>query len=193
MTPTLYRPAVFLDRDGVINEVVLKDGKPYPPESFEALTIAPEAYSVLYRLHKAGFILIGITNQPDVARGTQRREIVEEINSKLIKVLPIEEILVCYHDDQDRCDCRKPKPGLILTAAEKYNIDLSASFMVGDRWKDITAGENAGCRTIFIDHNYQEPKPNPPADFTTRNLEGILQYILSFQEYFDEVVDGAKD
>ena len=102
--------------------------------------------------------MIGITNQPDVARGTQTREIVEQINAFLLDRLPIEEIFVCYHDNHDQCDCRKPKPGLIIAAAQKYKIDLNNSFMIGDRWTDVEAGRRAGCKTFFIDYEYNEIK-----------------------------------
>jgi D-glycero-D-manno-heptose 1,7-bisphosphate phosphatase len=151
--------AVFLDRDGVINRAIVRDGKPYPPGSLNELMIPPENQPALKALHDAGFILIGITNQPDVARGTQKQEVVEEINRCIMSILPIEEIYACYHDNQDQCDCRKPKPGLILRAADEHNIDVRKSFMIGDRWKDIEAGDQAGCRTIFIDYQYQE-KPS---------------------------------
>jgi D-glycero-D-manno-heptose 1,7-bisphosphate phosphatase len=129
-------------------------------------------------LNKAQFLLLGATNQPDVARGTQRREVVEAINQKLIEELALEDILVCFHDDKDQCGCRKPKPGLLLMAAERYQIDLQASFMIGDRWRDIEAGHRAGCRTIFIDAGYQERKPDQPADFSTGDLLTAAQWIL---------------
>src|SRR6185312_15408914 len=120
----------------------------------------------LSALHAAGFLLIGVTNQPDVARGTQRREVVEAIHERLLAALPLLEILVCYEDD-DRCPRRKPNPGLLLEAARTHGVDLSASFLVGDRRKDVEAGRRAGCRTVFLDRGYVEPGPVPPADFTT--------------------------
>ncbi|MCJ7435787.1 MAG: HAD-IIIA family hydrolase, partial [Anaerolineales bacterium] len=129
-------PAAFLDRDGVINRAVVRDGKPYPPARLEDVEILPGAITSLQRLADSGYILIGITNQPDVARDTQSREVVESINAMIQSRLPLREIFVCYHDNIDNCDCRKPKPGLILRAAEKYGVDLSQSWMVGDRWKD---------------------------------------------------------
>jgi len=174
----MLHPAVFLDRDGVINKAIVRNGLPYPPSSLNELLITPNANHVLLKLKEAGFLLIGITNQPDVARGTQKREIVEEINTSLLSALPIKEILVCYHDDDDQCSCRKPNPGLIFEAVKKFSIDLSRSFMVGDRWKDILAGKNAGVKTIFINYDYQEPKPIPSADYTVNSLEDILAIIL---------------
>lgn len=148
--------AVFLDRDGVLNQAVVNAGKPYPPASVEELDILPGVAEALTRLHGLGFRLIGVTNQPDVARGTQRRETVEAINARLMQELPLDEIAVCYHDDQDACGCRKPEPGLLTRAAERYNIALDQSFMIGDRWKDVEAGHRAGCTTVRIDAGYAE-------------------------------------
>jgi D-glycero-D-manno-heptose 1,7-bisphosphate phosphatase len=148
------RAAVFLDRDGVINAAVVRNGKPYPPASVEEVTILPGVGDGLDRLKAAGFALIVVTNQPDVARGRQRREVVEAINARLADALPIDEFRVCYHDDADDCDCRKPRPGL-LTRAPVY--DLASSAMVGDRWRDIEAGRRARVKaTVLVDHRYGE-------------------------------------
>src|SRR5688572_12552498 len=118
-------PAVFLDRDGIINRAVVREGKPYPPARLEDVEILPGAIVSLQSLADFGYVLIGITNQPDVARGTQSRETVESINALIQSRLPVREIFVCYHDNADDCDCRKPRPGLILEAAKKYGLDLS--------------------------------------------------------------------
>ncbi|MCX6064137.1 MAG: HAD family hydrolase [Chloroflexi bacterium] len=171
-------PAVFLDRDGIINRAIVRAGKPYPPERLEQVEILPGTASSLKQLQAAGMVLIGITNQPDVARGTQFRAMVEAINALLEAMLPIREIFVCYHDNADHCDCRKPKPGLILQAAEKYGIDLSRSWMVGDRWKDVAAGQAAGLKTIFVDYHYAEPYLGSPADFTVDDTVLLSEIIL---------------
>lgn len=154
----LMARAVFLDRDGVINRALMRDGNPYPPRNIGELEVLPGVAEALERLHNSGFILIVVTNQPDVARGTQTRAMVEEINATLKSRLPIDEFRVCYHDDTDRCACRKPRAGALLQSAEKFGIDLKASFMIGDRWRDIEAGRRAGCKTIFIDYHYAETK-----------------------------------
>jgi len=151
--------AVFLDRDGVINRAHVREGKPYPPRSLAELEILPGVSEALRALHGAGFLLIVVTNQPDVARGTTSREAVEEINKHLALHLVIDEFYSCFHDSDDNCDCRKPKPGSLLAAAKKHSIDLGASYMVGDRWRDIEAGKQAGCKTIFIDYGYTEKQP----------------------------------
>ena len=130
------RKAIFLDRDGVLNQAVVRNGKPYPPANAAELVLAPDAESALQALKAEGFLLLVVTNQPDVAKGITTHAAVEEINRKLAAALPVDEVFVCYHQDKDQCDCRKPKPGMILEGARKYNVDLAESFMVGDRWRD---------------------------------------------------------
>src|SRR3990167_3898478 len=175
----MKRKAIFLDRDGVLNQAVVKDGKPYPPASLDALHISNDVPTALALLKKAGFLLIGATNQPDVARGTTSRATVEAINARLLDTLPLDDIRVCYHDNDDQCNCRKPLPGLLLKAAEHYKIDLKKSFMVGDRWKDIAAGKRAGCKTVWLDYHYQEPFLTAAPDFTTATLMGAASWIVN--------------
>jgi len=175
-------PAVFLDRDGIINRAIMRDGKPYPPLRLDELEVLPGSVTSLSRLANFGYILIGITNQPDVARGTQSREIVESFNYMIRAKLPVREIFVCYHDDSDNCNCRKPKPGLILQAMEKYGLDTSHSWMVGDRWKDIAAGQAAGLKTIFVDYHYDETYKGNCADFTVEDTVYLADIILKGQQ-----------
>ncbi|MBI3610071.1 MAG: HAD family hydrolase [Nitrospirae bacterium] len=172
------RRAVFLDRDGVINRAVVRDGKPYPPARVEELDVLPGVAVALERLKAAGYLLIVVTNQPDVARGTQSRTVVEAIHTRLASLLPIDEFRVCYHDDGDACVCRKPKPGLILDSARAHGVDLHASVMVGDRWRDVEAGEQAGCATVFLDHGYAERKPRKP-DAVFGSLPEAAEWILA--------------
>src|SRR5580692_7563508 len=172
------RPAVFLDRDGVINRTFVRDGKPSPPSGVKELELLPEVASALLDLKAHGFALFVITNQPDVARGTQTREAVEAIHQALASSLPIDDIFVCYHDDADDCACRKPNPGMLFEARRKHNIDLSCSFMVGDRWRDIDAGHAAGCKTVLIDYGYRERKPAHPPEATVRSLREAADWIL---------------
>ena len=169
--------AVFLDRDGVINRAPVRDGKPYPPASAAEVEVLPGVPDALERLRRAGFLLVVVTNQPDVARGRQTREEVEAINARLREQLPIDEVRVCYHDDADRCECRKPAPGLIIEAAREHDIDVGASYTVGDRWRDIEAGRRAGSRTIFIDYGYEEPSPTQ-FDARARSLAEAADWIL---------------
>ncbi len=173
------RSAAFLDRDGVLNRAIVRNGKPYSPASLAEFQILPDALPALQALKASGFLLIGATNQPEVVRGTQRREVVETMNEALLAALPLDDILVCYHDDGDGCACRKPLPGLLLQAAARYTIDLSASFMIGDRWRDVDAGRRAGCATVLIDYGYDERKAEKPPDYTAHSLSEAAAWILS--------------
>jgi D-glycero-D-manno-heptose 1,7-bisphosphate phosphatase len=165
----------------VLNRAIVLQGRPYPPATLEEFEILPGAAEAARKLRDAGFLLVGATNQPDVARGAQRREVVEAMNDRLLAEMPLAEILVCYEDGDD-CPRRKPNPGLLLEAAETYAIDLSASYMVGDRWRDVEAGRRAGCRTVFIDRDYRERRPDPPADFDAADLTDAAAWILSDTE-----------
>jgi len=170
--------AVFFDRDGVLNEAVVREGRPYPPERREDLKLVPDAAAALARLKDAGFLLLVATNQPDVARGTQSRAVVEAMNGALQAELPLDGFLVCWHDDGDGCGCRKPKPGLLLEGAARFGIDLAASFVIGDRWRDIDAGAAAGCRTVLIDRQYRERGPAAEPDFRAISLSQAADWIL---------------
>ena len=152
--------AVFLDRDGVLNEAIVRDGKPYPPRTLDEFRIVAGAAEELGKLKEAGFLLVVVSNQPDVARGTMGRETVAAFDAALRAALPVDDIFTCCHDDGDNCDCRKPKPGLLLAAAEKHGIDLESSYMIGDRWRDVDAGAAVGCRAILIDCGYDERPPD---------------------------------
>ena len=171
------RRAVFLDRDGVLNRSIVREGKPYPPVNTEELEILPGVKEALQRLHNANYLLIVVTNQPDVARGAAKMEDVERMNNLLSSYLPIDVFKTCYHDDADQCSCRKPLPGSLLAAANEHEIDLSKSFMVGDRWRDIEAGANAGCKTFFINYRYDEKRPDAP-DFIVSSLLEAEKIIL---------------
>jgi D-glycero-D-manno-heptose 1,7-bisphosphate phosphatase len=178
------RRAVFLDRDGVLCRAVVHNGKPYPPASLEELDVLPNALEALCRLRTQGFRLYVVTNQPDVVRGTQRRSVVEAIHNVLRGSLPLDDFYVCYHDDADGCNCRKPKPGLLLAAAAEHKLSLPSSYMIGDRWRDIDCGHAAECTTILIDRGYDEPLRKQPhfrvpdllaATAMISSLEGDLQ------------------
>lgn len=182
--------AVFLDRDGVLIACMVRNGKPFPPTRMEEVEILPGVPEAVRKLAAAGYALVGASNQPDVGRGTIPKEFVEAVNRRLLDQLPqIREIDACY-DFDDACPRRKPNPGMLLDAAEKYNFDLRASFMVGDRAKDIEAGRRAGCRTIFIDRGYRETRPEPPADFMTHSLLEAAEWILKEQEI--HATDGTR-
>ena len=171
------RKAVFLDRDGVLNAAVVRGGKPYPPSNLDEVRILPGVEEACRRLRRAGWLLVVVTNQPDVARGLARREAVEAINRHLVQRLGLDDVRTCYHDDADGCGCRKPAPGLLLEAARDHGIDLAASWMVGDRWRDVEAGRRAGCRTAFVDSGYDERRPETP-DLVVHSLAEAASGIL---------------
>jgi D-glycero-D-manno-heptose 1,7-bisphosphate phosphatase len=169
------RPAIFLDRDGVLNRTIIRDGMPYAPASLDELDIPVDAPPSLDRLKRAGFALVVVTNQPDVARGTLTRAMVEAINGAIGEKMPIDEFRVCYHDDADDCPCRKPRPGMLLQAPV---YDVARSFMVGDRWRDIQAGKSAGVSaTILMASGHTEPSPIEP-DFRATSLAQAVDWII---------------
>jgi D-glycero-D-manno-heptose 1,7-bisphosphate phosphatase len=172
------RPAVFLDRDGVLNEVVLDGGIPKPPPSLAELRLLPGVVEACERLRDLGFVLVVVTNQPDIARGKQEASEVDRMHDFLRERLPLDEIVVCPHDDIDDCRCRKPRPGMVLDAADRHGLDLAASFLVGDRWRDIEAAHNAGVRAIYLDRGYSERKPTDP-DLTVASLPAAIPYLES--------------
>ena len=175
------RPAVFLDRDGVLNRSIVRDGKPYPPQTLDALELMPGAVDAVQQLKQAGFVTVIVTNQPDVAKGKQTRDVVDAINTHVMTETGVDHLYVCWCIEGDDCDCYKPKPGMLLDAARDHGLDLSRSFMVGDRWRDVGAGINAGCRTLFIDWGYDERltfTPNAVVD----DIAEAAQYILSTDE-----------
>ena len=171
--------AVFLDRDGVLNRAIVRDGKPYPPASLAELEIVEGAASSLARLKKMGFLLLVVTNQPDVARGTQTLDAIQAMHDAMRQTLPLDDFLICPHDDRDGCLCRKPAPGLLIEAQQRYGIDLARSFLVGDRWRDIDAGRAAGCRTVYLDRNYRERGPSFPPDTRVVSLPDAVDWILN--------------
>jgi D-glycero-D-manno-heptose 1,7-bisphosphate phosphatase len=173
------RRAVFLDRDGVVNEAVMKNGRPYPPLAAADVVIVADAPSALGSLKSRGLPLIVVTNQPDVARGAQTAEAIAAIHARLLRELPIDDVLSCFHDDGDACSCRKPLPGLILEGALRYGVDPLRSFMIGDRWRDIDAGAAAGCATILINREYDDRPPEHQPDYHVRTLSEAADAILN--------------
>lgn len=175
----VMRRAVFLDRDGVLVRAHVRDGKPYVIHDAATMEILPGVPEAVAMLREAGFMTIVVTNQPDVLRGITSRAIVDESNERLRRELALDAVYTCFHDDADKCDCRKPKPGLLFQAREAYGLDLARSFMIGDRWRDIEAGINAGCRTVLIDYHYNEPRPLTQADFVCGSLKEAAPWILA--------------
>jgi D-glycero-D-manno-heptose 1,7-bisphosphate phosphatase len=172
--------AVFLDRDGVLNRAHVVDGVPHPPRTAAELEILPGVAEATGQLAAAGFLLVVVTNQPDIARGTTTAAEVEAIHRALRAQITIDEVRVCPHDDADRCACRKPLPGLLLEAAREHDLALSSSVMVGDRWRDVEAGRRAGTRTVYVQADYQE-RPATGFDLAVPSLLAGVPWILALE------------
>lgn len=176
----MKRPAVFLDRDGVLNQPVVLDGKPYPPPDLDSFRLYPGTADALHRLRARGFLLIVVTNQPDVGRGRQSRDMVESMHNSLRAALPLDDVKVCYEEQGDAARY-KPQPGMLLEAAQEHGIDIRRSYMVGDRWRDIDCGHAAGCYTIHVDRGYRESLRMLP-DVRCVDLPTAVAFILDHFE-----------
>jgi D-glycero-D-manno-heptose 1,7-bisphosphate phosphatase len=181
------RKAVFLDRDGVLLKAKIRDGKPFSASSINEFELTVDAKTACDRLRSAGFLLILVTNQPDVARGNISRNSVDQINTRLQAELLLDDVVVCDHDDEDNCNCRKPLPGMLDQAAVTHRIDLTISYIIGDRWKDISAGEAADCKTVWIDYSYTERKPTT-ASFRAISLLDAVSWIEA-----QNMIPGSKE
>ena len=151
-----------MDRDGVVNRSKLVDGVTKPPATIAEVEILEGVIEAIKILKAHDFIPVVVTNQPDVARGVTTRSQVEAINAHIGSITNIEFFYTCFHDDTDLCNCRKPAPGLIYLASQELHLSVTESFLVGDRWRDISAGQSAGCQTFFIDYSYSERMPIMP-------------------------------
>jgi D-glycero-D-manno-heptose 1,7-bisphosphate phosphatase len=170
------RSAVFLDRDGILNELVERDGVPVSPRRPEDFRISRGAADAVQALHSVGLPVFVVTNQPDIARGHMTAAALDAMSAMLRATLPIDDLAVCPHDDADRCACRKPKPGMLLALAERWGVDLEGSYMVGDSWRDMAAGRAAGCRTILV--RGAGPADTMP-DLVVRDLQAAVRAITA--------------
>lgn len=143
------------------------------PTRFDQFEFLPGVAKALAGLKQQGFVLVVVTNQPDVATGVTPRAIVDAMHARIRSELVVDDIKVCFHTDADYCSCRKPKPGMILEAAAERAIDLERSYLVGDRWRDIEAGRAAGCLPIFVDYGFQQDGPNRPAHIVRSLPEAV--------------------
>jgi D-glycero-D-manno-heptose 1,7-bisphosphate phosphatase len=172
------RRAVFLDRDGVINRSEVRNGKPYAPRRLQDFRLLPGAVRAIHDLKQAGLLVIVVTNQPDIGNGLVAAAVVDAMHDKLRQLSSIDDILVCPHRQDAGCQCRKPRPGMLIDAATKWKIDLKNSFMVGDRAGDIVAGQGVGCYNIFINRLYEEPLQTEP-DSRAASLPAAARLIIS--------------
>ncbi len=168
------KKAIFLDRDGVINKVILSDGKPFSPRKFNEFEFLPQVEKALSYLRKLGFINIIVTNQPDIARGLVEMKELNKMHTLIREKLPVDDLMVCPHDDKDNCTCRKPKPGMLIEASEKWGIELKKSYLIGDSWKDMEAGKSVSCKTILIDMPYNH---EAKSEYRVKNWDEVVETI----------------
>lgn len=171
---------MFLDRDGVLTRSLVREGRPYAPRSLDEFHLLPDAADALALLDQAGYLLIVVTNQPDVATGQLAGAVLEEMHCRLREALPVDDVLTCLCLEADpECLCYKPRPGLLIEAAKKWGIDLRRSVMVGDRWRDIGAGKAAGCYTVFLDRHYAADRAPESPDYTAAALREACEHIVN--------------
>lgn len=171
------KKAIFLDRDGVINIPFVRGGKSFAPQTVSDFKFYPDVSDSLKNLKSLDYLLIIVTNQPDIGNGLVDIRVVEQMHKIIKKYLPIDHIEMCPHSQKDDCECRKPKPGMLIQSAQRFNINLRESLMIGDRWSDVEAGQKAGCKCIFIDRHYHERRPNSPY-LIVQSLQEAAYYLL---------------
>ena len=169
--------ALFCDRDGVLIEAVTIDGKPKAIETLSEIRYCFGVEAAIKRIKREMPVFM-ITNQPEISRGSISKQSVDSINNKILHDLSLTAIFMCPHDDKDECGCRKPKIGLLEMAAQEFQIDLSRSFMIGDRWRDIACAHAGGLKAFFIDRNYDEQHPDPPF-FSINHMAELPNLLLS--------------
>ena len=169
--------AVFLDRDGIIVIPEFRNGRSYAPRTLKNFKFYKSLNVYLKRLKKLNFINIVVTNQPDVQNGVISHQMLKKMNDIILDKFFIDDIEYCIHNSGSNCRRRKPNAGMLEDAAQKWNIDFSKSFIIGDRKSDIDAGKKIGVKTIFIDHDYKERKPTN-VDFISESPIAGLKYII---------------
>lgn len=173
---TRLRSAVFLDRDGVLNEIVERDGQPASPRSLDELRLVPDLEAV-NRLADAGHLVFITTNQPDVARGHVGSDVIEGVMDRIRSRVHVDDTRVCTHEDADACACRKPKPGMLMDLARHWHVDLARSWMIGDMWQDVAAARAAGCRSVLIRTAYnRDASADLEADTLAEAVERVLEH-----------------
>ncbi len=175
MTPV--RRVVFLDRDGVITVPDERDGKGYAVRSLQGLRFYPDAAASVSRLLAAGYDVVVVTNQPDVANGLMDSATLDAINARVTELTGVTRIRTCPHRREDSCTCRKPLPGLLLEEHGAEPVDFAASWMVGDRDSDMAAGRAVGARTVFLDRGWVA-ESGQDAQHVSQDLEGAVDLIL---------------
>ena len=178
----IMKRAIFLERDGVLNEVQVTPKNPVSPLTFEEFKVRKSALAPLKILKEAGFVLIVTTNQPGLSRGYQSRRDLDLMHSQLRKLFPLDDILVCPHEENDHCPCRKPKPGLMIEAAFKWHLNLDHSFVISDRWQDAEAARTAGCTSLLLESPWIGQGHH---DFVLPDLNSIAEKIIHLKQQLE--------
>ena len=170
--------AVMFERDGVLNRVRVLGRQQIAPVTVEDFQVSAEALGPLTELKAAGYLLLAVTNQPGISRGSLSRRELDRMHGLLRSNLPLDDILVCPHDESDRCSCRKPRTGLLVEAAFKWHLDLDRCFVVSDKWQDASAAQLTGCTSILIRSPWNGDGHH---DFVVSNLADAASKILQLQ------------
>jgi D-glycero-D-manno-heptose 1,7-bisphosphate phosphatase len=171
--------AIFIERDGILNELSTETKKPIPPRTLEEFRVKSEAGPALYELKAAGFILIATTNQPGLSCGYQSRRELDRIHDVLRRRLPLDDLMVCPHDESDYCPCRTPRPGLLIEAAFKWQVNLEYSFVVSNKWQDAEAARFVGCTSLLVNSPWVG-KVHP--DYLISGLKDVVGKILELRQ-----------
>ena len=176
------RKCVFLDRDGVLNYTKVENGKPFAPTSFADFKLYENINGPLESLKKMNFLLFVVTNQPDVGNQKVARGEVEAMHDYLLARTPVDAVFACFHSQDEDCSCRKPEPGMLYAAAFQYFVMPSLSYIVGDRYSDIVAGNKFGCQSILIDRSYKECRLATPWRKVGSLLEAVKEITVNEQK-----------
>lgn len=169
----MIKTAVFFDRDGIINDIVMRDEKVSSPRKLQEFQIRSDFEQFYSYVARQTDLLFVVSNQPDIARKLMRSEDLDEMNALLLSRFSFKEILYCLHDDSHACQCRKPKPGMLLSAMSSYGIQADEAIIIGDSYKDILAGQAAGLKTIYRRDSYNASISCEP-DFVVTKLMEIV-------------------
>jgi D-glycero-D-manno-heptose 1,7-bisphosphate phosphatase len=173
------KQGIFIERDGILNRVRVERQHQVSPLTLEEFHVDKAMAPLLTKLKASGLVLIATTNQPGLSRGYQSRRELDRMHEMLRRELPLDDIMVCPHDEIDRCPCRKPKPGLLTEAGFKWHLDLDRSFVISDKWQDAEVARQAGCTSLLLKSPWVGEGHH---DFVLPSLTAIVDKILSLRE-----------
>ena len=174
--------AVFIERDGILNEAKAGPKHQITPLTLEEFRVNVKAKGLIRELKTRGFVLIATTNQPGLSRGYQSRRELDRMHDLLRRTFPLDDILVCPHDESDQCPCRKPRPGLLIEAAFKWHLNLDHSFVISDKWFDAEAARTAGCTSLLLQSPWIGQGHH---DFVLPDLKAIVQKIIQLKQQLE--------